>query len=37
MGVYQARETGVLVDAREYYRAFYQSALKARRYILLAG
>ena len=37
MGIYQAGETGVLVDARDYFRAFYQSALKARRYILLAG
>jgi phospholipase D1/2 len=37
MGIYQARETGLLVDACDYYRAFYQNALKARRYILLAG
>ena len=37
MGIYPVHETGVLVDACDYYRAFYLSALKARRYILLAG
>jgi phospholipase D1/2 len=37
MGIYPARETGLLVDACDYYRAFYQAALKARRYLLLAG
>jgi phospholipase D1/2 len=36
-GVYEARETGLLVDACDYYRAFYRSALKARHYILPAG
>jgi phospholipase D1/2 len=25
-GVYEARETGLLVDACDYYRAFYRSA-----------
>ena len=37
MGVYQAEESGVLIDACEYYRAFYHAACKARRYILLTG
>jgi hypothetical protein len=30
-------ETGLLVDGRDYYRAFYQAAQRARRYILVAG
>jgi phospholipase D1/2 len=29
--------TGLLIDGRDYYRAFYRAAMKARRYILLAG
>lgn len=37
MGIYQANETGVLVDARDYYRAFHHTAGAARRYILLSG
>jgi len=37
MDIYQAKETGVLVDACDYYRAFYHAACKARRYILLTG
>lgn len=37
MGMYQVDATGLLVDACDYYRAFYRCALKARRYILLAG
>ncbi|HJV65600.1 MAG TPA: phospholipase D-like domain-containing protein [Geomonas sp.] len=37
MGIYQAKETGVLVDASDYYRAFHQTASQARQYILLAG
>ena len=37
MGIYQVDETGVLVDAEDYYRAFYQTALAARSYLLLAG
>jgi phospholipase D1/2 len=37
MGIFDARETGVIVDACDYYRAFYQSAVQARRYMLLAG
>ncbi len=28
---------GLLIDARSYYRAFYQAARQARRYVLLAG
>ncbi|MEJ2695076.1 MAG: phospholipase D-like domain-containing protein [Candidatus Sulfobium sp.] len=35
--VFDVWETGLLVDARNYYRALYHSARKARRYILLAG
>ena len=31
------QETGLLVDGRDYYSAFYHAAKKARRYILLAG
>ena len=37
MGIYETIQTGVLVDACDYYRAFYQTAIQARRYILLAG
>ena len=37
MGIYEAIETGVLIDACDYYRAFYHSARQARRYILLSG
>lgn len=36
-GVYEARETGLLIDGSNYYSAFYHAAAKARRYILLAG
>jgi phospholipase D1/2 len=32
-----AHEAGVLVDARDYYRAFYRAAQKARQYIALTG
>ena len=37
MGIYETAETGVLVDACDYYRAFYHTAAKAKRYLLLAG
>lgn len=37
MGIYEADSTGVLVDACDYYRAFYQTALSAKSYLLLAG
>lgn len=33
----QASQAGLLVDARDYYLAFYRAALEARRYILMAG
>lgn len=33
----EADDAGVLVDARDYYRAFYRAAQKARRYIALTG
>ncbi|WP_243369802.1 phospholipase D-like domain-containing protein [Geotalea sp. SG265] len=36
-GVYKVRETGLLVDACDYYRAFYHAALHARHNILMAG
>ena len=36
-GIYDVWETGLLVDARDYYRAFYSAAEAARRYILIAG
>jgi phosphatidylserine/phosphatidylglycerophosphate/cardiolipin synthase-like enzyme len=35
--VERTRRAGVLVDARDYYRAFYQAMSGARRYALLAG
>jgi phospholipase D1/2 len=35
--VARARQAGLLVDASDYYVAFYQAALEARRYILLSG
>lgn len=37
LGVYRADRSGILVDARDYYRAFLQAAIGARRYILMAG
>jgi len=36
-GFFQVEESGLLVDARDYYRAFYRTAGAARNYILLAG
>ncbi len=30
-------DSGLLIDGREYYRAFFRAAVNARRYILLAG
>ncbi|MBF5041710.1 phospholipase [Aggregicoccus sp. 17bor-14] len=35
--VAEASEAGVLVDARDYYRAFYHAAQKAKRYIVVTG
>jgi phosphatidylserine/phosphatidylglycerophosphate/cardiolipin synthase-like enzyme len=32
-----AKETGLLIDGRDYYRAFYRAASKAERYILICG
>lgn len=37
MGIYEAERTGLLVDSRDYYRAFFHAARSARRYLLLAG
>lgn len=37
MGIYETTQTGVLIDACDYYRAFYHSAKQARRYILICG
>ncbi len=36
-GIYRADRTGLLIDGRNYYRAFHDAALQARRYILMAG
>ena len=36
-GIYRVHQSGLLVDARDYYGAFHRSALRARHYILLAG
>lgn len=36
-GIYQTTESGLIVDAADYYRIFYHSALQAQRYILLTG
>jgi len=33
----EVQETGLLIDGRDYYRAFYRAASGARRYILIAG
>lgn len=33
----QVSQSAAIVDARDYYRAFYNAALQARRYIVLAG
>ncbi len=32
-----ARDSGVLIDAADYYRAFYESARAARHYVLMSG
>jgi len=37
MGEYNVYSSGLLIDGRNYYRAFYKAAVKARRYILIAG
>lgn len=37
MGMFNVDKTGLLIDGRDYYYAFYRAALKARRYILIAG
>jgi phospholipase D1/2 len=36
-GIYDVEETGLLIDARNYYRAFYHATKKASRTILIAG
>ena len=35
--VASAEQTGLLIDGRNYYRAFYQAARAAKRYILISG
>ena len=35
--VASVEQTGLLIDARDYYRAFYQAARAAKRYVLIAG
>ena len=37
MGIYDASDTGLLVDSCDYYRAFYHTARRARHYLLMAG
>lgn len=37
MGIYETRETGLIIDACDYYRAFHHTALRAKRYLLMAG
>ena len=36
-GIQSVRETGLLIDGRDYYRAFYHAAKKAQRYIAISG
>ncbi len=36
-GIYEVETSGLLIDGRNYYRAFYEAALQAKRYILIAG
>jgi phosphatidylserine/phosphatidylglycerophosphate/cardiolipin synthase-like enzyme len=36
-GITDAKETGLLIDGRDYYRAFYRAASMADRYILICG
>lgn len=36
-GIYDVEETGLFIDAQNYYRAFYHASKMARRYILIAG
>ncbi|MGE5237849.1 MAG: phospholipase D-like domain-containing protein [Chloroflexota bacterium] len=37
MGIYGVRMSGLMVDGHDYYRAFFEAANGAQRYILLAG
>ena len=36
-GIYDEDRAGLLVDGRNYFRAFYEMACRARRYLLIAG
>ncbi|MDO9079606.1 MAG: hypothetical protein Q7U44_02310 [Desulfuromonadales bacterium] len=36
-GIFPATSTGVIIDASDYYRLFYETAGQARRYILMTG
>ncbi len=36
-GIYRSSWTGLLIDGRNYFRAFYEAARRARRYILMTG
>jgi phosphatidylserine/phosphatidylglycerophosphate/cardiolipin synthase-like enzyme len=36
-GLYSVHQSGLLVDGRNYYRAFYEAARSAKKYILMAG
>ncbi|MBE0555999.1 MAG: phospholipase [Proteobacteria bacterium] len=37
LGIFGASENGLLIDGRDYYKAFYEAARQARRYILITG
>ena len=37
MGIYGVQKTGLIIDGHDYYRAFYEAANRAKRYIFLAG
>ena len=36
-GIYGVETSGLLIDGRNFYRAFYEAALQAKRFILIAG
>lgn len=37
MGIYGVRQSGLIVDSRDYYLAFYEAAKRAKHYIVIAG
>jgi phospholipase D1/2 len=36
-GIYEVRRSGLIIDGSDYYRTFYNAALKARNFILISG